>query len=253
MNASLSETYLIPSWPAPARVRAFTSTRGGGVSQAPYTSFNCADHVGDDPQAVSTNRRILAEQLGLPSAPYWLQQVHGTQVVQAGAAADVPQADACVAFDTDRVCVVLTADCLPVLFCDSAGTRVGAAHAGWRGLASGVLESTVEAMDCDPHELLAWMGPAIGPQAFEVGAEVREVFVAQNAAASSAFVDHRGGHYLADLYALARQRLLALGLQGVYGGDYCSYTDATRFYSYRRERDTGRMSSLIWLAAPVGT
>jgi len=248
---------IYPDWPAPARVQAVSTTRQGGVSGGPWASLNLADHVGDDPQAVQENRRTLRDALKLSSAPMWLRQVHGNRVVALGAPdAEVagiqvaaPEADASVSRAPGRVSVVLTADCLPVLFCDRAGCCVAAAHAGWRGLAAGVLESTVQAMGVDPGELLVWLGPAIGPQAFEVGDEVRNAFVDTHPQAVGAFSPRSGHRWLADLYRLARIRLTALGLSAIYGGDRCTFTEADAFYSYRREGVTGRMASLIWLRA----
>ncbi len=239
--------FISPDWPAPSQVCAAVTTRTGGVSQAPYDGFNLADHVDDDLAAVASNRRILVESLNLSAEPLWLKQVHGRDVAEAPTSVPGAEADAAVTREPGQVLVVMTADCLPVLFCDRHGTRIGAAHAGWRGLAGGVLEATVEALDCPPAELLAWLGPAIGPKAFEVGAEVREAFMENDARAAGAFVPSREGRYLADLYALARLRLGKLGLSAVHGGGLCTYTDAARFYSYRRDGATGRMASLIWL------
>jgi YfiH family protein len=220
------------------------TTQAGGVSVAPFASFNLGEHVEDDPFAVSSNRQSLRDVIGCP--PAWLRQVHGVQVVLADAA-QVLEADASYALGAGVACAVLTADCLPVLFCDRAGTRVAAAHAGWRGLAGGVLEATVQAMALPPEQLLAWLGPAIGPAAFEVGAEVREVFVAAHPQAASAFVPSRNsGRFMADIYALARIRLAACGVTAVYGGGFCTVSDP-RFYSYRRAARTGRFASLVWL------
>ncbi len=248
---------IYPDWPAPARVKAVSTTRQGGVSRGPWAGLNLADHVGDDLQAVQENRHILHNTLNLSTQPMWLRQVHGKRVVEldspdaevAGMRVAGSEADASVSRAPGRVCVVLTADCLPVLFCDRAGHCVAAAHAGWRGLASGVLESTVQAMGVDPGELLAWLGPAIGPQAFEVGDEVRSAFVSSHPQAAGAFSPSPGRRWLADLYRLARIRLTALGLSAIYGGDRCTFTEADAFYSYRREGVTGRMASLIWLRA----
>ncbi len=233
-----------PDWPAPVHVRACMTTRVGGVSRAPWASFNLGDHVGDDPAHVAANRAQLGALL--PAEPAWLTQVHGTRVVELGCDTDY-RADACVARAAGRVCAVLTADCLPVLLCDRAGRVVAAAHAGWRGLAAGVLEATVAAMRVPPGEILAWMGAAIGPRAFEVGDEVRAAFVAQHAAAASAFVSHAPGKWLADLYALARLRLGAVGVHAVHGGARCTFGEADAFFSYRRDGVTGRMAALTWL------
>jgi hypothetical protein len=244
--------WLEADWPAPVNVRAVTTSRDGlGISRPPFDRFNLADHVGDDPAAVAANRAQLVSQLNLPSAPVWLEQIHGTGVVTLPSSMTKPQADASVTAKPGVVCAVLTADCLPVLFCDRAGTRVAAAHAGWRGLAGGVLEATVSSLDVPPQELLAWLGPAIGPRAFEVGEEVRAAFMAEDLAAKSAFVQTRPGHWHADLYALARRRLARLGIESVYGGGHCTFEDAQRFYSYRRDGRTGRMASLIWFSATL--
>ena len=244
---TMSKSFITPDWPAPANVRALITTRVGGVSTAPYASFNLGDHVGDDPQHVAQNRANLTARL--PAQPAWLTQVHGTTVLDAAAVSGAPQADASVARQPGVVSVVMTADCLPVLLCDRTGTVVAAAHAGWRGLLDGVLECTVEAMAKPGAELLAYLGPAIGPTAFEVGDEVRQAFVAHDAYAAEAFVPSaHAGKWLADLYLLARQRLQGVGVDAVYGGDDCTYSHAERFFSYRRDGITGRMASLIWLA-----
>ena len=235
-----------PDWPAPANVRALVTTRRGGVSQGPYASLNLGDHVGDDPAAVAHNRALLSAQL--PAGPVWLKQVHGLAVVEADRVSGIPEGDASVARRPGTVCAVLTADCLPVLLCDQAGTVVGAAHAGWRGLAGGVIEAAVAAMGVAPERQMAWLGPAIGPEAFEVGGEVRDIFMAHDAAAERAFVAHGNGKWLADIYLLAAQRLGRLGVPRVSGGNLCTYRDRERFYSYRRDGATGRMASLIWLA-----
>ena len=238
---------IYPDWPAPGAVRAVTTTRQGGVSETPFDALNLADHVGDRPESVQQNRAWLRRRLSLPAEPVWLQQVHGSSVMACDGAAPRSPADAGYTDRRGVVCAVLTADCLPVLFCDRQGTRVAAAHAGWRGLAGGVLESTVAALALPPGQLLAWLGPAIGPQAFEVGAEVRRAFVEQHAAAAEAFALQANGRWLADLYRLARLRLRALGVNAVYGGGLCTFSDRKRFYSYRRDQVTGRMATLIWL------
>lgn len=249
----LPNEWLQPDWPAPTNVRGFMTTRHGGVSQPPYDSLNPASHVGDDLLDVAENRAILRRHL--PAEPLWLNQVHGDCVAEAGLDAEGSEADACVARAPGRVCAVLTADCLPVLFCDAAGTVVAAAHAGWRGLAGGVLERTVEAMRVSPDAVMAWLGAAIGPSSFEVGPEVREAFIAHDPLAGTAFrpalpgtLDEAPRKWLCDIYALARIRLARIGVSQVYGGGLCTLRDAGRFYSYRREQKTGRMASLIWLA-----
>lgn len=242
---SCLEHCIVPGWPAPGNVRALQTTRSGGVSVTPYDSFNLGDHVGDAPQAVARNRQLLATLM--PSEPVWLQQVHGTAVADADNAACLIQADACVAHRRGSVCVVMTADCLPVLLCDQAGTVVGAAHAGWKGLAAGVIEKTVRAMDVAPQTLMAWLGPAISQRAFEVGAEVRAEFTAHDAQAAAAFISGANGKWMADIYLLARQRLQALGVSEIYGGEYCTHSEPQRFFSYRRDGVTGRMGAFIWL------
>ncbi|MCB1736653.1 MAG: peptidoglycan editing factor PgeF [Gammaproteobacteria bacterium] len=241
---------LRPDWLAPPQVRGFTTLRDGGQSVGSYASFNLADHVDDDPVAVAGNRERLVQLLNLPEAPQWLSQVHGVQVHRLTAQRDagVPVADAVWTDQRNRICAVLTADCLPVLFCDRAGSCVAAAHAGWRGLAGGVLEATVAAMPVAPGELLAWLGPAIGPEVFEVGDEVREAFVSQHPQGNAAFRPSPAGRWLADIYALARIRLAACGVNSVHGGGECTFRDADRFYSYRREPRTGRMASLIYIS-----
>jgi hypothetical protein len=245
--------WIVPDWPAPANVRAFMTTRAGGVSQPPYDSMNPASHVGDAPESVAGNRRIL--RTDIPAEPLWLEQVHGSCVAKHADGDATPCADASLARQAGQVCAVMTADCLPVLFCDRAGTVVAAAHAGWRGLAGGVLEETIAAMDVPPSEILVWLGAAIGPEAFEVGDEVRLAFMDQHPLTAVAFrpaflgtLDEAPRKWLADIYALARIRLAAVGVEAVYGGDLCTYKDVRRFFSYRRDATTGRMASLIWLA-----
>ena len=242
---NLLEHCIIPDWPVPKNVRSLQTTRVGGISSTPYDSLNLGDHVGDAPLAVERNR-ILLNTL-LPSEPVWLKQVHGTDVVNADMTDCLPQADACIARHRAAVCVVMTADCLPVLLCDTQGSVVGAAHAGWKGLAAGVIEVTVQAMDVAPQELMAWLGPAISQEAFEVGDEVRAAFVAAQPQSVAAFVPGLSGKWCADIYALARLRLNALGITQIYGGDYCTYRDSERFFSYRRDGATGRMGTFIWL------
>lgn len=242
-----------PSWPAPANVRSAQTVRSGGVSAPPFTSLNLGTHVGDMLADVELNRDKLTCYLHLTNKPVWLEQVHGTGVVTLplSVQSSTPAvADAVLSRTLEQVCAIMTADCLPVLFCDTAGTVVAAAHAGWRGLANGVLESTLQAMDVDPANVMAWLGPAIGPSAFEVGGEVRAAFVAHLPQSAGAFVTHgdpSADKWLADIYQLACLRLAAAGVTQCYGGDYCTYTDSDRFFSYRREPKTGRQASLIWL------
>jgi YfiH family protein len=242
---SLHEHLIIPDWPAPANVRSLQTTRAGGISSAPYDSLNLGDHVGDAPLAVQRNRMQLNSLL--PSEPVWLNQVHGTTVANADRASCLPQADACIARHRAAVCAVMTADCLPVLLCDTQGSVVGVAHAGWKGLAAGVIEATVKSMDVAPETVMAWLGPAISRDAFEVGDEVRAAFVAVQPQAASAFVAGKSGKWFADLYALARLRLNALGITRVFGGGSCTFGERERYYSYRRDGATGRMGTFIWL------
>jgi YfiH family protein len=245
---------IAPDWPAPANVRACTSTRHGGVSRGAFASLNLAAHVGDDAGAVATNRGRLRSALGLPTEPAWLSQVHGCETFvlddDAGGVqgCEPPVADAAVSHEPGRVCAVLTADCLPVLLCDRAGTCCAAVHAGWRGLHRGVIEAALARLCAPGAEVLAWLGPAIGPERFEVGPEVRNAFVGQDPGASGAFRADAGDRWLLDLYALARRRLAAAGVRSISGGGLCTVSDAGRFYSYRRDGRTGRMATLIWLA-----
>ncbi|MEW6293458.1 MAG: peptidoglycan editing factor PgeF [Pseudomonadota bacterium] len=236
---------IVPDWPAPANVRALVTTRHGGVSAGSYASFNLGDHVGDDPAAIAENRRLLRARL--PAEPIWLKQVHGTCCVDAAKAASGAEADAAFTRSPGVVCAVLTADCLPILLCDDRGTVVAAAHAGWRGLAAGVIESTVAAMEVPGERLLAWLGPAIGPRHFEVGGEVRDVLIARDPEAANAFVARPAGKWFCDIYRLAAQRLASLGVCRLASADFCTVRDTGRFFSYRRDGATGRMASLIWL------
>ena len=237
---------IVPDWPAPSRVRSLVTTRLGGVSQGEQASLNLAEHVGDDLSAVAENRKRLRRHL--PSEPVWLSQVHGIAVADADQTRAGVCADAAVAREAGTVCAVTTADCLPVMLCDSGASVVGAAHAGWRGLAAGVIEATVQAMACPAGDLLAYLGPAIGPDSFEVGDEVRDVFVTWDQSAEQAFVAKSAGKWLADLYELARLRLAAQGVTQVFGGGFDTYVDTQRFFSYRRSAQAGRLASLIWLA-----
>lgn len=242
MNAP--HDWIAPDWPAPPSIRAIITTRNGGVSRGAYASFNLGLRCDDDPAAVAANRARLQQHL--PQPPKWLHQIHGATVADADTLGDETDADASVARNAGTVCAVMVADCMPVLLCDDAGSVVAAAHAGWRGLSSGVLENTVKKMNVSPARLLAYLGPAIGPAAFEVGADVRDAFIGHDARAAGAFVAHREGKWLADLFMLGRQRLAACGVTRVYGGGACTFGDAQRFYSYRRDRITGRMAALIW-------
>ena len=237
--------WIVPDWPAPPGVRSLITTRNGGVSAGAYGSFNLGLRTGDDEAAVHANRQLL--RAWLPQEPKWLRQVHGAKVVVADGLAGLPEADASIARNAGTICAVMIADCMPVLLCDRSGSVVGIAHAGWRGLSSGVIENAVRETAVAPRELLAWLGPAIGPDAFEVGSEVREAFLNADPAAAEAFKPYRAGKWLADLFRLARQRLARCGVQQVFGGGLCTHRDAARFYSYRRDPVTGRMAALIWL------
>lgn len=236
--------WIVPDWPAPGHVRALITSRNGGVSRGPYASFNLGLNTGDDREAVMANRASLRKLL--PQAPRWLAQQHGTAVVEADDADSPAAADASIARQPGTVCAIMIADCVPVLFTDRSGTLVAAAHAGWRGLAGGVLEKTVQRMGASSAEILAYLGPGIGPGAFEVGADVREAFVSQDAGALDAFVAISPDKWLADLYRLARRALARAGVDAVYGGEFCTASDVHRFFSYRRDRITGRMAALIW-------
>lgn len=247
----VARSLIIPDWPAPAAVRAVSTTRQGGVSLPPFASLNLGTHVSDDPAAVAENRRRLSRLADFPAEPVWLAQVHGLAVVDAATTPAGTTADASYCAQAGVVCAIQTADCLPVLFCDTAGRVIAAAHAGWRGLLAGVLENTVSAMagqGASAETVLAWLGPAIGPTAFEVGAEVRAAFVERDPASASAFVAQADGKWLADIFRLARQRLQGCGVHRIYGGGVCTVSDPERFFSHRRDRLSGRQASLIWLA-----
>lgn len=237
-----------PDWPAPVNVRAFATTRAGGVSKGPFASLNFSLAVGDDPEAVGRNRAALHAALDLERQPAWLRQVHGTRVYRAGQEVPPKSADAAWTNEPGRLCMVTTADCLPVLLCDAGGTEAAAAHAGWRGLAGGIVEATIDAFDAPPSRLLAWLGPAIGPDVYEVGEEVREAFTATQPADAHCFAPSPAGRWLADLYALASARLTRCGVPRIYGGGFCTYTQSDRFFSYRREKCSGRMATGVLLA-----
>jgi len=241
---------IIPNWPAPAGIRAAFTLRSGGVSQPPFDTFNIAAHVEDDPRAVAENRVLLRARLALPAEPAWLEQVHGQRVADLDAlpTPDSPgPADAAVTRSPGRICAIQVADCMPVLFAAADGSAVGAAHAGWRGLAGGVLQATVVALKTPPAELLAWLGPAIGQAHFEVGDEVRAAFLDGDPGAAGAFVANPRGRWQCDLHALARRKLAALGVQSVHGGGWCTYAEPGRFFSYRRDGRCGRMAAVIWI------
>jgi polyphenol oxidase len=252
----VNPAWIQPDWPAPAGVRALSTLRGGGVSAVPYASLNLGGHVGDAPEAVAQNRRTLAASAGLPSEPAWLAQVHGVEVADLdavrhqGTSGLPPPADSAFTRRVGRVCAILTADCLPILLAADSGDLVAAAHAGWRGLAGGVIEATVRALGVEPARLMAWLGPAIGPQHFEVGPEVRDALLQGDLGAQEAFVPNARGRFMADLAALARRRLVSLGVDRIYGGGHCTFSDGVRYFSHRRDGITGRQATLIWLEAP---
>jgi hypothetical protein len=253
LTARVQASVLRADWPAPPGVQALTTLRGpAGDSLPPFDRFSFGLRNGDEPGAVAANRELLERGLDLPSAPRWLRQVHGTRVVRFDSAVttDEPEADAAVTDVPGVVLAILTADCLPVVFTTDDGSELGAAHAGWRGLAAGALEATVTAMRTPAARLLAWFGPAAGPEAYEVGAEVRDAFVLHDPEAAGAFVATRPGHWRVDLYALARRRLAAAGVTRVYGGGLCTIGDADRFFSHRRDQRTGRMATLVWRDVP---
>jgi len=243
----LADHIIQPNWPAPAKVQAIQTTRLGGVSLPPYDSLNVGDHVQDNPQHVVRNRQSLSQWL--PSEPVWLKQTHSVHVINAAKSRCIENADASYTNKANVVCAVMTADCLPVLLCDQAGTTVAAIHAGWRGLCDGIIESTVKALGVETSQLMAWLGPAIGPDAFEVGDEVREQFIAHDAQAASAFTAKQD-KWLGDLYLLAKQRLNNVGVQAIYGEVNCTFSNPAQFFSYRRDGETGRMATLIWLKNP---
>ena len=247
--------WIVPEWPAPARVQALVTTRNGGVSAPPYASLNLGFSTahrasGDDPAAIAENRRRVGAQL--PSPPLWLDQVHGAgvAVLDGRAPGAPPVADAAVTRAPNVVLAILMADCLPLLLADRAGTVIGIAHGGWRGLAAGVIENTLATMAVSAGDVVAWLGPAIGPAAFEVGADVYDAFVARDAGAATAFRVKGSGKWWADIPALARRRLERAGVRAIHGGEFCTYGDPARFFSYRRDGETGRMAALLWLRSP---
>lgn len=251
MSKSLFDSIIIPDWPAPANVSAIQTTRIGGVSLPPFDSLNFGNHVNDNPFHVAHNRQLL--NTIVPTEPVWLNQVHGVRVIDAAQSSCIEDADASYTTQKQVVCVTMTADCLPVLLCDKAGTVVAAVHAGWRSLCDGIIEETVKKMSVNTSDLMAWMGPAIGPDAFEVGAEVRAQFIEKDIQAESAFKP-KGDKWLGNLYQIAQHRLNNLGVTHVYGGNqeqhsWCTYTDITHFFSFRRDGDTGRMATMIWITA----
>lgn len=240
-------SWITPQWPAPRQVKALTTVRQGGYSIAPYDSFNLALHVGDDPKAVLANRELLKLKANVPNEPCWLTQVHSTNVVELSTVNSFPvEADASVTFQLNQICVVLSGDCLPILWCNKKGTCVGAIHAGWKGLAAGIIETALTHITDNPENLLVWLGPAIGPTVYEVREDVFLAFTGYHSHATFRATENKGV-WFANLYQLAKERLQQLGVHNVFGGEYCTYQDTTHFYSARRSKITGRMASLIWL------
>jgi len=246
MADTLAQSFIYPDWPAPLQIRALQTTRHGGVSLAPYNSLNIGTHVNDHAPHVAHNRQLLAPFM--PAEPVWMNQVHGVRVLNAATSSCFESADAAYTTRKNVVCVTMTADCLPILLCNHKGTIVAAIHAGWRSLCDGVIEATVKAMAVEGQQLMAWLGPAISQSAFEVGEEVRTQFIEKDQGAASAFKPH-GNRFLADLYKLAKQRLNHVDVTHIYGGGLCTYSDKTRFFSYRRDGDTGRMATFIWIVS----
>ena len=245
----MNSSFIIPDWPVAETIRSFSTTRLGGISSSPYDSLNLGLHVGDEPDAVLANRNQLIQELKLPEQPRWLDQIHGTHVCSAQDWQYGDQADAIISHSENQVCSIMTADCLPILLCNQQGTKVAAIHAGWRSLAAGIIEKTIDKFDCHPADIITWLGPAIGPTQFEVGHDVYQAFCQHSDTAQHAFKKTDSSHYLVDIYLLARQRLNALNVSAIFGGDYCTVSDPSQFFSYRRDGVTGRMASIIWIAA----
>ena len=239
--------FIFPDWPAPRSIFALSTTRVDGFSRPPYDELNLGHHVGDEPDLVERNRNYLQKSAQLPEAPRWLNQVHGTQVSFASGWQYNDEADAIISDQEKQVCAIMTADCLPLLLCNKQGNKVAAIHAGWRGLANGIIEKTVQDFSCLSNDILVWLGPAIGPNKFEVGSDVFEQFTAQSPLAAHAFQQVDSTHYLANIYLLARQRLNAIGVNAIFGGEHCTFSDPEQFFSYRRDGVTGRMASMIWI------
>lgn len=243
-----ADSFIIPDWPAPDRIKALSTTRQGGFSLPPYDGFNLGTHVGDEPKTVIKNRDYLVDVAQLPESPRWLNQIHGTRVINSNDWQLDIDADAIFSQQNNHICTIMTADCLPLLLCNKQGDTVAAIHAGWRGLAAGIIEKTIAEFRCSPQDILVWLGPAIGPNQFEVGTDVYQNFTQHSAKASQAFQQTDAAHYLADIYLLARQRLTALGITAIFGGDLCTASDKQHFFSYRRDNITGRMASMIWIS-----
>jgi len=243
----MTKHYLQPNWPAPKNIKAYITTRENGYSQAPFNAFNIADYVGDDLDTVNKNIKTLIGELELPESPLWLNQVHGTTVTRIEDCTEIPDADAAYTSLNDKVCAVRTADCLPILLCNRDGTEVAAVHAGWKGLLAGVIDSTISALSSAPDDLLAWMGPALGPKHFEVNEAMRADFINQHPDNVTAFI-YRDGRWMMDFYLVATMNLQRFGITQIYGGEHCTFTEEAQFFSYRRDQGvTGRMASLIWI------
>lgn len=242
------DRFIIPDWPAPQNVKAISTTRDGGVSRAPYEHLNLGTHVGDDLQLVLKNRQLLTALAKLPEPPRWLEQVHGINIIDSSDWQENIEADAIFSQHRNHVCTVMTADCLPLLLCNQQGDCVAAVHVGWRGLAAGIIEKSLTRFSCKPSDILAWLGPAIGPAQFEVGQDVYDAFTKNDINAKTAFVATDKRLYHADIYKLARQQLQKKGVLEIFGGDFCTVSDKQRFFSYRRDGITGRMASMIWIA-----
>lgn len=243
----MTSPFIIPDWPAPKHIKAISSTRHGGVSKPPYDSLNLGAHVGDDISNVSKNRVWLEKEASLPESPRWLDQVHGDAIIESQSWIQSTKADAIISTTVNHVCPIMTADCLPILLCDKEGTQVAAIHAGWRSLASGILEKTLQRFKCAPNEIVAWLGPAIGPEKFEVGRDVFGAFTQSSESASQSFKQTNESHYLADIYLLATQKLHLHGTKAIFGGEHCTVLEQSDFFSYRRDGITGRMATMIWI------
>jgi YfiH family protein len=244
----IADSLISPDWPAPNSIKALSTSRQGGFSLPPYDGFNLGTHVGDEPNTVIKNRDYLVDIAQLPESPRWLNQLHGTRVINSNDWQLNIDADAIISQQNNHICTIMTADCLPLLLCNKQGDTVAAIHAGWRGLAAGIIEKTIAEFHCDPQDILVWLGPAIGPNQFEVGTDVYQTFIIHSAQAIHAFQQTDATHYLADIYLLARQRLTALGISAIFGGDLCTASDPQHFFSYRRDDVTGRMASMIWIS-----
>lgn len=243
----MTKSFVTPDWPAPKNIHAYTTTRWGGVSPSPYASMNLSVGSGDTKDNVQQNKKQLVQNFNLPSEPIWLNQVNGTQIIDAAIAPQTPEADASYTGQKNTVCIILTADCLPVLICNRKGTHVAAVHAGWRGLAHGIIEKTLQQLNLPPNDVLAWLGPGISAENYIVGSEVKTIFEQNDSQAKTAFTSLPEDKWRCDLYKIARQRLFNCDVNQVVGGDFCTFRDSDNFYSHRRDKPTGRMASFIWM------